>query len=100
MFGSFVRKFFPGRSPCRNRKQSPFSPLLERLETRTVPASLGVKTAILDFSGETIIAAEMSLGGWGNQGLVTQSSFSGLFTPARPFLDFDNNFVVNQADAP
>jgi Ca2+-binding RTX toxin-like protein len=73
----------------------------EALETREVPASLGVlKQAVLDFDGEVLITqAQFAQGNWDlpSQGV---SSFRGLFTAGAPaFLDANGDGTVNGTDA-
>lgn len=71
---------------------------VETLEPRLVPASLGTKTAILDFGGVTLNQAELQSGGWGfNSAQV--STFKDLFTADRPFLDLNFDGAVNDSDA-
>jgi hypothetical protein len=71
---------------------------LESLESRWVPASVGMKTAILDFTGESVTTAQMNDGGWNRTG-VTATSFQSLFTSARPHLDMNGDRIVNSTDA-
>src|SRR5262245_33294086 len=72
----------------------------ETLETREVPATVGViKQAALDFDGDFITAAQFRQGQWD---LPSQSvsSFRGLFNANAPrFLDANKDGVVNGRDA-
>lgn len=74
--GDLRRHFASDRRP---RRQSRSSLNVELLESRWVPASVGLKTAVLDFTGESITAAQMSQGGWGAAGAKTVPSFRSLF---------------------
>jgi hypothetical protein len=68
----------------RRRPKSSFLEI-ENLETRLVPATLGVsKLAVLDFDGDSLTAAELSQGGWGNLGATTVSGMTSLFNSDRP----------------
>ncbi len=73
---------------------------LEALESREVPASVGVlKEAIIDFDGDFVTAAQFSQGSWSLPS-QTVSSFRGMFTAGAPaFLDANHDGVVNQTDA-
>jgi Ca2+-binding RTX toxin-like protein len=73
---------------------------LEALESREVPASVGVlKEAIIDFDGDFVTAAQFSQGSWSLPS-QTVSSFRGMFTTGAPaFLDANHDGVVNQTDA-
>lgn len=71
---------------------------VETLESRWVPASLGTKTALLDFNGVTLTADELHNGGWEfNSAQV--STFTDLFTANRTFLDLNHDGAVNSVDA-
>jgi Ca2+-binding RTX toxin-like protein len=72
----------------------------EVLETREVPASVGViKQAVLDFDGDFVTAGQFSEGGWSLPS-QTVSSFRGMFTAGAPaFMDANKNGVINGADA-
>jgi Ca2+-binding RTX toxin-like protein len=72
---------------------------VETLETRLVPASLGTKTAVLDFGGVSLNQAELQSGGWTFPSSAQVSTFKDLFTANRPFLDFNLDGAVNDADA-
>jgi Ca2+-binding RTX toxin-like protein len=72
---------------------------LEALEDRAVPASTGLKTAVLDFNGQAITAAQMSDGGWTGYGAQNLTGFRSLFTNARPHLDMNGDRTVNDTDA-
>ena len=79
----------------RTPKRS-FRPSVEVLEARCVPASLGVKLAVLDFTGETITAAEMSAGSLGGNGATTVTGFSSLFNINQ---DANSDGLINGTDA-
>src|SRR5687768_3692051 len=72
----------------------------EALESREVPASVGVlKEAVLEFRGEnTVTAAEFQQGGWN----LTTRGISGLrdlFTAGAPaFLDANADGAINETD--
>jgi hypothetical protein len=76
---------------------------VETLETRWVPATIGVtKQAIIDFDGDDVTAAQFADGGWtGNIALPGQtvSSFRALFNSASPQLDLNGNGIINATDA-
>jgi Ca2+-binding RTX toxin-like protein len=84
-----------------SRRQKKTSLRTELLESREVPATVGVvKQAVLDFDGEAqVTAAEFAQGHWD---LPTQgiSSFRDLFNANAPsFLDANKDGVINGRDA-
>src|SRR5262249_34442016 len=56
-------------------------------------------TAVLDFDGDTISAAEMQQGMWTGQGNKSFNGFKGLFIDSRPWLDLNLDGKVNSSDA-
>jgi predicted Zn-dependent protease len=83
---------------CRRNKKSVLR--AEALETREVPATVGVvKQGVLDFDGDFITAAQFAEGHW-DLPSQTLSSFRGMFAAGAPaFLDANNNGIINGADA-
>lgn len=85
------------RKSARSRLQ------FEVLETRWVPASIGVtKLSVLDFDGEDqITSAQFAQGGWmGTNTLPTQavSSFRAMFNSASPQVDLNGDGNINSGD--
>ena len=73
---------------------------LESMESRLVPATIGVeKWAVLDFDGEYISASEMTTGGWSDKPAQSVLSFRSLFGASRPRLDMNGDGLVNTTDA-
>src|SRR5262245_10025701 len=91
------RKPAPSR---RRRGQSRVRLDLEALEGRFTPSA--TRSAILDFDGEDLTAAEMIQGGWDGYDLqptTTVASFKDLFSLANPGLDMNGDAAVDVADA-
>ena len=94
----FLKNLFARKKNSPRRRQS-CRLEVEMLETRLVPASLGTKTAVLDFGGVTLNADEMASGLWGGYDSGRASAFKDLFTADRTFLDLNRDGMVNDVDA-
>ena len=99
MLRSLSSLFAPRRQPTGRRSKLACEPL----ETRWVPATVGVtKQVVIDFDGEALVtAAQFAQGGWsGSNALPSQStsSFRALFNSANPPIDLNGDGTINNTD--
>lgn len=94
----FLKWFQASQSSPRRRHSCRLE--VEMLETRLVPASLGTKTAVLDFNGEVLTPTAVAASNFlPLDAQVTTSDFHDLFTNDHALLDFTGDGVVDQNDA-
>lgn len=96
MLNSLKSLLAPSNKPAKTRSAKL---QCETLETRWVPASIGItKQAIIDFDGEAVVTqAQFAQGGWS---LPTQSitSFNAIFNSTTPQLDMNGDGLLNNTD--
>jgi len=95
----FLRTLFAATSSRRSSLEARLN--LETCESRVVPASLGLKTAVLEFGGQALSGFQMSQGGWFGKPDTSVNGFRNLFHAKadKSVFDVNGSGTVNSLDA-